>query len=170
MQTGPKWLLILFENQQAEAMENLLMLIWRTWHLRNNLTQASVWLPIEGTDLFLTNYLNSLRECRVRSPDVPSHKMTGKGGSASKWWKPTKEGVLKINVDEAFNPASGVAGLGVIIRDHVGQPLLTVWRVIFNCQYAEEAKATACLDGVRLAGRWPDRCIVLESDCASSPR
>ncbi|GJN06082.1 hypothetical protein PR202_ga23770 [Eleusine coracana subsp. coracana] len=61
----------------------------------------------------------------------------------------------------------GAAGIGVIIRDHLGQPLLTASRVLFHCSDAEEAEAAACLDGVRLTERLPDRAIVLESDCAS---
>ncbi|GJM86684.1 hypothetical protein PR202_ga02568 [Eleusine coracana subsp. coracana] len=41
------------------------------------------------------------------------------------------------------------------------------WRVLFNCRDAEEAEALACLDGVRLAGRWSDRGVVLETDCVT---
>lgn len=82
-------------------------------------------------------------------------------------WSPPPLGVLKVNVDGAFNPTSGAARLEVIIRDHQGQVLLTAWRVLFHCRDAEEAEAAACLDGILLAGRWPDKPVLLESDCAS---
>lgn len=76
-------------------------------------------------------------------------------------------GELKANVDGAFNPKMGEAGLGVIIRDHEGKPLLMAWRVIWFCRSAEEAEATACLDGVRLGERWPEKRLILETDSAT---
>lgn len=40
------------------------------------------------------------------------------------------------------------------------------WRKLFHCNDAEEAEAIACLEAVRLAERWEDAEILLESDCA----
>ena len=40
-------------------------------------------------------------------------------------WKPTIQGWVKINVDAAFSAHSGEASIGLIIRDHAGQVLLT---------------------------------------------
>ncbi|GJN01752.1 hypothetical protein PR202_ga19043 [Eleusine coracana subsp. coracana] len=83
-------------------------------------------------------------------------------------WVPPAVGVLKINVDGAFDHESGAAGVGVIIRDDQGQPLLTANRVLLHCRNAEEAEAAACLEGVRQAERWPDCPLILESDCATA--
>lgn len=42
---------------------------------------------------------------------------------------------------------------------------LTATRALFNCRDAEAA--AACHTGVRLAVRWPDRTVTLESDCST---
>jgi ribonuclease HI len=73
---------------------------------------------------------------------------------------------LKINVDGAFIPSSGIAVVGVVIRDHAGQAKLASWRVLLYCRDAEEAEAAACSEGITLAARWPETHMVLETDCA----
>jgi hypothetical protein len=37
-------------------------------------------------------------------------------------WCPPNQGVLKVNVDAAFNGETGEAAVGAIVRNHVGQP------------------------------------------------
>jgi ribonuclease HI len=76
-------------------------------------------------------------------------------------------GSLKINIDGVCFATSGKAALGAIICDHEGNLVLIAWRLLFNCRDAEEAEMLACLDGIRLANRWPDCAVVLESDCAA---
>lgn len=81
-------------------------------------------------------------------------------------WSPPAVGMIALTVDSAFNPTTGDAGLGVIIREHSGQLLLMAWRMLFHCRDAEEAEAATCLDGIRLACKCPDKGFVLESNCA----
>lgn len=87
-----------------------------------------------------------------------------------KRWIPPRAGMVMVNVDGAFNAATEAAGIGVIIRDCHGQPLLIAWEVLLNCRDAEEAEARACLRvrGIRLTSGWPEVGVVLETDCASS--
>jgi ribonuclease HI len=74
---------------------------------------------------------------------------------------------MKINVDVADNPVTGEAAVGIIVRDHGGNPQVMVWRLISNYRDAEEAEALACLERVRLFHQWPSHIQVeLESDCA----
>nr|CAB3446285.1 unnamed protein product [Digitaria exilis] len=63
---------------------------------------------------------------------------------------------LKVNVDGAFCLETGDAGIGVVVRDDAGQPLLMASRRIFHCRDAEEAEALACLEGVRMSSRCLD--------------
>jgi hypothetical protein len=59
------------------------------------------------------------------------------------------------------------AAIGIIGRDHEGQPLFMEWRLIGKCRYAEEAEAVALLEGVRRVEFWPDSThVIFESDCA----
>jgi hypothetical protein len=53
--------------------------------------------------------------------------------------------------------------LEFIIRDHEGNHVLIVWRLLFNSKNTEEAETLACLDDIRLANRWSH--CVLEFDC-----
>jgi ribonuclease HI len=75
------------------------------------------------------------------------------------------QGTFKINVDAAFNPLSGEAAVGVVIRDWEGSLKLMAWRTISHCRDAKEAEARVCLEGANMALRWPDIPMVLESDC-----
>uniref|UniRef100_A0A0D9YAJ6 RNase H type-1 domain-containing protein n=1 Tax=Oryza glumipatula TaxID=40148 RepID=A0A0D9YAJ6_9ORYZ len=82
-------------------------------------------------------------------------------------WEAPPQGWAKINVDGAFVQQIGEAGTGIVIRDHVGDVLLTSWNVIRSCQSPEEAEAQACRDGLRLAADWIQMPVILESDCAN---
>jgi hypothetical protein len=53
------------------------------------------------------------------------------------------------------------------VRDSLGSPLLMAWRVLHWCRDAEEVEAFACLEGLRASSRWPDRMVLLESDCST---
>jgi ribonuclease HI len=73
---------------------------------------------------------------------------------------------IKINIDGAFNKETGRAAVGIIAGDERGRPLFALWRLLNQCRDVEEAEATACLEGIKLGQHWPDRQIILESDCA----
>jgi len=74
--------------------------------------------------------------------------------------------MMKINVDGAFIPSLGIAAVGVVIRDHLGQTKLASWHLLRHCRDAEEAEAIACHEGNVLAARWPDVPMMLETDYA----
>lgn len=40
--TGPEWLVMLCSRFPVEMMSNFLMLLWRSWYVRNSWTQARV--------------------------------------------------------------------------------------------------------------------------------
>jgi hypothetical protein len=67
----------------------------------------------------------------------------------------------------AFNLSTGEAAVGIITRDHEGQPHIMEWKLVGRCRDAEEAEALALLEGLRLIEQWPrDTPVVFESDCA----
>jgi hypothetical protein len=81
-------------------------------------------------------------------------------------WSSPPVGSIKVNVDAGWDSTSKNAGIGIIIRDHLGHPLLTEWIPIMGCGSAEEAEVTTCLEGLRhltVIRRWP---ASLESNCA----
>jgi ribonuclease HI len=75
------------------------------------------------------------------------------------------QGTFKINVDAAFDPVSGDAAVGIVIRDWQGSLKLTSWHTLSHCRDAEEAEALPYLEGVHMALRWPEIPMILESDC-----
>jgi ribonuclease HI len=82
-------------------------------------------------------------------------------------WVPPACRAIKVNVDGSFIREIGQAAVGVIVQDSLGSPLLMAWRVLHWCRDAEEAEAVACLEGLRVASRWPDRMVLLELDCST---
>jgi hypothetical protein len=66
---------------------------------------------------------------------------------------PPARNVIKINVDGAFNPSTGAVAIGVIARNHEGNPHVMVWRLLFHCRDAEEVEALAAWEGLCFAGR-----------------
>ncbi|GJN03588.1 hypothetical protein PR202_ga21051 [Eleusine coracana subsp. coracana] len=50
----------------------------------------------------------------------------------------------------------------------MGTPLLTAWRILFYCGSAEEAEIIACVEGIKMASRWPECDFMLETDCEAA--
>jgi hypothetical protein len=75
--------------------------------------------------------------------------------------------VMYANVDASFCQNSEIASIGVLVRDHLGQVILSSWRFLEHVASAEEAEALACLEGTRLAVNWIRQPTVVESDCLS---
>lgn len=76
------------------------------------------------------------------------------------------EGWMKMNVAGSFVAPTGEAGVGIVIRNHVGEVQLTAWRVLFRCASADEAEAQACAEGLRIASQWCSGPMIIESDCS----
>jgi ribonuclease HI len=173
--TGPQWLLALASRFPVEVIGNLLMLLWRVWSVRNSVLRAGKRLSIDSSVLFLTRYRDSLMQCQLNSFHAEDKgKRCALIGSSQlervarleKKWVPPDPGWMKINVDGAFLPDSGVAAIGVIIRDHGGGIKLSAWRLLRHCRDAVEAEVVACREGIILAARWPEVPMILETDCA----
>lgn len=176
--TGPDWLLLVLDRYDNDTISNFLMLIWRCWSVRNSVLQAGEQISIAGSVTFLTRYMQALFQIRQQpqAEDIrgkqnaagasKAHVPVSTSREEKKWVAPEGE-VLKINVDGAFINLSGEAAVGVVIRDCKGEPLLSACRWLRHCRDAEEAEAQACLEGVRLAERWREKILILESDCST---
>lgn len=58
--TGPEWILGVLEPMSETARMVLLMTLWRTWHVRNEITHQKEPPPTEASRRFLQGYINSL--------------------------------------------------------------------------------------------------------------
>jgi hypothetical protein len=83
-----------------------------------------------------------------------------KGQHLYGWDKKQKRnaGVVRAWTLMVLSECDGRAGIGVVIRSHLGSVLLSSWR-------AEDVEARACYEGVRLATEWENGRTILESDC-----
>ncbi|WVZ76892.1 hypothetical protein U9M48_024813, partial [Paspalum notatum var. saurae] len=100
-------------HNNKEIGAKLLLVLWRTWFVRNELTHSPRQLAIQNSVRFLTDY-----------------------------WE-TLAGWAKINVDDAFMERTGKGGIGVIIGYDSGGIVLTTWKVLFNASNAKEVEALA---------------------------
>jgi ribonuclease HI len=156
------------------------MVLWRCWTVRNGAVQAGEGISITGSVNFLRRYIDSLNEIRQQADgkdDRGKQKrsirqlttLPAANPKEDRRWTPPEDQALKVNVDGAFIRETGKAAIGLIMCDSLGNSLLTAWRSLHWCHDVEEAEAMACLEleGLRAAARWPDRVIILESDCST---
>jgi hypothetical protein len=61
--TGPDWLLILLSQHNADVKAKILLMLWRAWHLRNDMVHGQGSGSIVGSALFLGNFAKCL--CRL---------------------------------------------------------------------------------------------------------
>jgi len=153
LNTGHEWLLELIDNLDGQSAGRLLLLLWRSWFNRNEVTHGKT-VSLLGSVKFLTNYSDELFAIQRQGvTDVkgkkPVHPMLisrsdGPRRKEKHSWEPPKPGWLKVNVDGSYTEATGTAGLGVVIRDHQGDVKLSAWRVISRAIDAEEVEAMVC--------------------------
>jgi hypothetical protein len=65
-------------------------------------------------------------------------------------WDKPPDGWIKCNVDASFLKEEQNGAWGVVLRDHMGNILLSAWDVITHCQSAAMGEAIACLEGLKL--------------------
>jgi ribonuclease HI len=82
-------------------------------------------------------------------------------------WSPPPEGMVKIHVDAALFPSSRRMGIGVVIRSHRGDCLLSCSELVQEVMTPEVAEALALRHAVSLAGDEGFDNVVIASDCLS---
>jgi ribonuclease HI len=174
----PLSLLQRLDALSTDASAQLLLLLWRTWHVRNTITHGNDKLSFEGSIKFLQKYWTELCEVRQQGSRSDQHgklpcvdsltagKQKRPDKEQEKWMAPPEDW-LKINVDGALDERTGEGGIGVVIRNHRGEVILTAWRFALGEGSAEEVEAQACKYGLLLAAEWCPQKAVLVTDCSS---
>jgi hypothetical protein len=168
--TRPNWLLILLNQLEGDLKAKVLFLLWRAWHLRNDMVHGQGTGSVMGSVQFLVNYWDTWRGAHLGNPVQASVKgkeimegSIGREGHANELmsdepakkiiWEPPPEGWAKLNTDAGFYDDTGNGDTGVVIRDHRGR-VLSAWSFISHCGSPEIAEAEACLQGIWLAAEW----------------
>ncbi|KQK12594.2 hypothetical protein BRADI_1g04772v3 [Brachypodium distachyon] len=175
--SGPDWVLLSLRRVNDDCRGKLMLIWWRSWHLRNDIIFSKGDAFVTASAQFLFSYAKTLAslEGRIPAPD-PKGKSPLFDMSAAPLmpatqklfkWKPPETGWIKLNVDASFFASSGAAAWGAIIRDENGSVLVSAWNLINHCPNAETAEGTACLEGINLARQFCNLLLVVESGCQS---
>ncbi|XP_062232870.1 uncharacterized protein LOC133930222 [Phragmites australis] len=176
--TGPDWLLVLLDSIPTKMKTNLLLVLWRSWHLRNDIIHEKGLASIADSVSFLKNFRETLSPVWQQEVDhkgklpiseciIPEPIRRNRATSDDVVWRPPPEGWAKINVDGAFRPESGEASVGIIARDCRGLVLYSAYKAVQNCNAPIEVEALACLEGARAAANWVQMPVIFESDNAT---
>lgn len=146
-----EWLMLLLVDKSQVEQMMILMLLWRVWHVHNELTQDKPAPTIEGSRRFLCSYLESLLIIRqqptvdimkgkfsVRYDISPTRKTVSTVTPAC--WQRPPPGWIKLNTDGSFVTPHDRAGAGMILRDHKGHILISVCRSLLPSSDALEAE------------------------------
>jgi hypothetical protein len=178
LNTGPDWLQQLIVDCGVRQRSRILMTLWRSWHLRCDVTHGKGEETIARSVAFLLSYDRDLQNVHVTNPQndgIPLCTQTlatnqivvdRREKTVKNQWQIPQEGTLKINVDASFIEDTGDATIGIIARDHLGQISMAASLVIDKCSDAEEAEACAIREGLNLSLEHNLKPVAVESDCA----
>ncbi|XBH67571.1 hypothetical protein VPH35_095933 [Triticum aestivum] len=178
--TGPEWLLQLLLQCKPEERLQVLMTLWRSWHVHNELTHNKPAPPIDASTRFLNSYINTLM-CIKQHPhtDMNNGKMAisyhskqvaDRAGSlrsempACCWTKPPL-GWTKLNVNGSFVDELGTGGAGMVLRSNSGEVIYSSCHYLRSCTSALEAELAACMEGINIARAWSTAPMIVETDC-----
>ncbi|VAH69938.1 hypothetical protein VPH35_048126 [Triticum aestivum] len=172
---GVEWLFQALEVLPDTDRAMLLMLLWRCWHVRNEIVHDKCPPLIEVSKRFLCSYLESLLcikndlfadPCKGKtavSPDALlriSHKRTV--AAACGWVRPDR-GWVKLISDGSFLE-DGRPGSGMVLRDEQGCIIFSSCRELFSCRGALEAELGARMEGLSLALMRSELPVAIEMD------
>jgi hypothetical protein len=180
MKNDNNQLLMLLSSVQKEVKARILLLLWHSWHLRNDVIHGKGLATIKGSAEFLVSYASSLKICS----GIGGQELSDKGKEAvwegvvnlskpeahhevkePQCWGPPPEGWVKLNTYVGFCHLTGHASTGIVVRDSNDSVLLSTRRSIRHGGGADQAEAEACLQGIRLVAEWIKQPVCVESDC-----
>lgn len=176
--TRPEWFLNLIAECDEGDRLRVLMLMWRCWHVRNEIQHDKAPPPMEVSRRFLQSYVNSLlgiqqypagdwdkgkMVIQLEGAEQPISNVDVSWKSQRKWSLPP-EGWAKLNVDGSFSHEDGSAGAGMILRGHDGAIIFSACRWLRSYPDPLHAELAGCTEGLGLALQWTELPIILECD------
>lgn len=156
----------------------MLMVMWRSWHVCDEITHDKSAPSVEASRRFLQSYVTSLIGIQQHpGGDYVKGKMAviDDGGAAPllhvkpsrpapRKWQPPPENWAKLNVDGSFSNENGSAGAGMILRGHDGSIIFSACRSLWSCTDILHAELAGCMEGLALAHQWTSLPIIVECD------
>ncbi|XP_062014260.1 uncharacterized protein LOC133730740 [Rosa rugosa] len=153
-----EWVLNVIDILHGGQRDLFFMVLWVIWTERNN----AIW---NGTSF---NACNAAKWTVTLLDDYQKQHPAGFSKHArpkAKWQLPPT-GRLKINVDGSYRPECGDGGIGVVVRDEVGNCIAAMARYYPHVLSAIHMEAEACRAGILLAIHQYWNAFDLESDCS----
>uniref|UniRef100_K3YMM7 RNase H type-1 domain-containing protein n=1 Tax=Setaria italica TaxID=4555 RepID=K3YMM7_SETIT len=176
---GPDWLLLILHKLSKEEVAIFLMILWRNWTDRNELTHGGRFSEF-GSLLRLEAMCNStMLVSSLKRGDAKMKNILGlpiKDQARMKYspisqtpvrWQPPDRGWIKINVNASYIEETGQASAGYLVRNDQGVVIVSGWRLLFHCSSADEAELLACKEGLAIAQQWSHEPAVPETDSAN---
>jgi ribonuclease HI len=173
--TGKDWLLLCLSNTDDQTRDRLLLLLWRAWHLRNDVIHQQGREPLAASVSFLLSYADRFQASSHLVEDIkgkapmfvlPVASMMTEPGNQSTWMPPPANWI-KLNTDGSFIGTGMPGAAGAVIRDHCGNVILAACSPLPGCGDAEEAELKAALMGLKLVAGFSHKGVIIELDCAS---
>ncbi|KAM0922814.1 hypothetical protein ACQ4PT_005932 [Festuca glaucescens] len=169
--SGKDWLLLLLNQVDEKIKARILLLLWRAWHLRNNIVHDDGKETVENSVSFLLSYNNTIKtmEASGKAPMLRKNGPVVVSGTQERPrnWTPLPQGWVKLNTDASFLSAEGASGAGAVLRDHQGKVLLAACSPILRCIHAMDAEVKAVLCGINLLRGLGHSRVILEADNAT---
>jgi ribonuclease HI len=156
----------------------LLLVAWRAWYARNEITHDKPLPSVEGSKRFLCSYAKTLRDIKELSteqilkgkqpllfPDSQARPIPIKEHAPDVPWVKPPTGWVKLTIDGSFRAEDGTAGIGMVLRDDTGEVIFSACQFINSCEEALEAELLACSEGLGLAIQHCQLPILIDSDC-----
>ncbi|KAL5816148.1 hypothetical protein ACOSQ3_024526 [Xanthoceras sorbifolium] len=136
----------------------LLILLWRLWFCRNHFVHQGMLLDAGDCYGWARSFAADFQNAVLASSRMPV---------PMQHWQPPGDSFLKLNSDAATSVKSNKVGLGVVVRNHLGQVLLSAASSLSSCFSPLLHEALALKRGLELARDASLSRLVLESDCAT---
>jgi ribonuclease HI len=167
---GADWLQIILDQSDDLMRARILLMLWRAWHLRNDVIHSDGKASVTGSVMFLHSYLHDLRKNpgdlkgkQQTIQEIPTREDCRPTPS----WTAPAQGWIKLNTDGSFDCKSRTGGAGAIARDHNGNIVAAGCSFLPHCHDAEEAEARATLMGIQLIAHLQQLKLEVEVDCSS---
>ncbi|KAE8786890.1 retrotransposon unclassified [Hordeum vulgare] len=174
--TGKEWLLKLLDEAQVSVRSRIIMVLWRSWYVRNEILHGKAPPPQDVSSSFLQSYHNTFSQIsssvediiKGKSPAVPDQISPPCKSTPGLSWPHPPDGMVALSVDGSYAISDGSVGAGMILRTPTGEVIFAAYRKLFHCNDALEAELQAIREGVKLATERSDATIMLQSDCAAA--
>jgi hypothetical protein len=174
--TGKDWPQILIGHTDELMKSRILLLLWRSWHLRNDIIHADGKETIARSVAFLMSYAcEQTTESTIepldgkgKAPMFPTIDPKPSPSSRKSTWCAPPPGWIKITSDASFIGRNQPGGAGAVARDDKGSVIIAACSPIRCCKNAEDAEAQAALLAVKMMSGMGYTQIILEMDCTTA--